>query len=156
MVAIKPRPCTMAVARLILSAVVTDTPSRLSFGIHPKHVRQGCSGSEPLCGIHERLFQNIATNKFGDTSAAPQGCSPVTLGSELVTRSRMLSKGISAPFGLQDSQDSMSCSALCSVATSASTTICCSGVGSKESHGMGGFYQCGLVLIQPVGFVCSS
>src|SRR5262245_23954034 len=47
----------------------------------------------------------------------------------------MLSNGISAPSGLQCSQDSISRSALSRVAASMSTTFCCSGVGSKAVQG---------------------
>src|SRR5262249_30875026 len=46
----------------------------------------------------------------------------------------MLSNGISAPSGLQPSQDSMSYSASRRVAASTSTTWCCLGVGSKKSR----------------------
>jgi hypothetical protein len=53
------------------------------------------------------VFSRISRRRFGHLA----GCSrmySVTLGSDAVTRSRMLSKGISAPSGLQCSQDSMS------------------------------------------------
>src|SRR5215471_8741623 len=50
--------------------------------------------------------------------------------------SRIISNGISAPSGLQCSQDSISRSASCSVAVLMSTTFCCSGVGSKKSRAM--------------------
>ena len=61
-----------------------------------------------------------------------------TLGSDPVTRSRMLSNGISAPSGLQCSQDSMSFSASRNVAGFTKTTFCSSGVGSKKSKNSGG------------------
>src|SRR5215510_9628624 len=48
----------------------------------------------------------------------------------------MLSNGISAPSGLQCSQVSISRSAWRRVAVLMSTTICCSGVGSKKSGGI--------------------
>src|SRR5262249_48169316 len=48
----------------------------------------------------------------------------------------MLSKGISAPSGLQASQDSISRSASRSIVALMRTTFCCSGVGSKKSRGM--------------------
>src|SRR5262249_28468280 len=45
----------------------------------------------------------------------------------------MLSKGISAPSGLQCSQDSISFSAFLSIAESIRRTFCSSGVGSKNA-----------------------
>src|SRR5262249_38073362 len=53
----------------------------------------------------------------------------------------MLSKGISAPSGLQCSQDSISRWALSRVAASMSTTFWCSGVGSKKSRLMRRLYH---------------
>src|SRR5262249_45077594 len=50
----------------------------------------------------------------------------------------MLSKGISAPSGLQCSQDSISLSASRRVLLSTRTTFCSSGVGSKKSRLMTG------------------
>src|SRR5262249_25360959 len=59
----------------------------------------------------------------------------------------MLSNGISAPSGLQASQDSISRSASRNVAALTSSTLCCSGVGSKKSRDIRrGFYHCVLVI----------
>src|SRR5262245_36597842 len=48
----------------------------------------------------------------------------------------MASKGISAPRGLQCSQDSISRSASCRLTVLISTTLCCARVGSKKSRGI--------------------
>src|SRR5262249_39209310 len=71
----------------------------------------------------------------------------VTLGSEPVTRSRMLSNGISAPSGLQYPHDSISFSASRKVAAPTNTTFCSSGVGSKKSQVMRPvFHNCALAI----------
>src|SRR5262245_53598405 len=67
------------------------------------------------CGLRrDDTLENLAGLKYFSVKS-------VTLGSEPVTRSRMLSNGISALSALQCSQDSISCLATCRVAASTRT-----------------------------------
>ena len=89
--------------------------------------------------ISQRLHQRLFQTRPGDNkniAQESQECNPSCSDLNRLPDRGCYRKVSSAPTGLQDSQDSISRSALRRLAASMSVTFCCSGVGSKKSEAM--------------------